>query len=153
MLRDLFERVKEMEITDIIVGDLTGIRDGKDYGRKTNQKLHNFWSHAKTIKRIRELGEEYKIQITEVSERNTSKTCCMCGKQHNGRVKRGLHYCKEAGTVVNADVNGAVNILKVAVYGSLSDLPTDHNNRTIGSSGSRALASPLKLRWEYHQWH
>jgi transposase len=65
----------------------------------------------------------------------------MCGKQHNGSIKRGLHYCKEAGTVVNADVNGAVNILKVAVYGSL--LCNSEHDNTQESSGSRALASTL----------
>jgi putative transposase len=46
-------------------------------------------------KRITELGEEYGITVRKVSERDTSKTCCLCGKQHNGRLERGLMVCHE----------------------------------------------------------
>jgi putative transposase len=146
MLRDLFERLRAMHITHLVIGDLNGIRSNNNLGRLTNQKLHNFWSHAHIMKRIEELGEEYAIEIIKQSEKGTSKTCCMCGQRHNGRINRGLHYCKENGTIVNADVSGACNLYNVAVYGSLCP-------RTKESSGSRVLAGPLMLRWEYHQWH
>jgi len=45
------------------------------------------------------------------SERNTSKTCCVCGREDdNQRVERGLYVCKECDAAFNADVNGAENI-------------------------------------------
>jgi len=74
------------------------------------------------MKRIKELSEEYGVVIEEVSERGTSKTCCVCGQQHNGRIHRGLHYCRENNMIVNADVSGAYNIMlaKVAANGSSS---------------------------------
>jgi putative transposase len=136
-----------MLVTNLVVGDLNGIRDGNDLGRQTNQKLHNFWSHNYILRRINELGEEYGIEIKEQSERGTSKTCCMCGQQHNGRICRGLHYCKENRTIINADVSGAYNLYNIAVNGSLCP------DQELESSGSRLLAQPLMLRWEYHQWH
>lgn len=142
MLRDLFGRLRKLGVTHFVVGDMKGIREGNDLGSRTNQKLHNFWSYNVMQKRLKDLGEEYGIQIVEQPERNTSKTCCMCGQQHNGRVHRGLHVCQKHGTAINADVNGACNILKVAVNGSLER----------ETSSSRAMASPLMLRWEYHQW-
>jgi putative transposase len=112
--------------------------------------LHNFWSHNYILRKLRELGEEYGIEIIEQSERGTSKTCCMCGQQHNGRTHRGLHYCKQNNMIVNADVSGAYNLLqKVAANGSLYS----EHKQNIESSSSRALAGPLMLRWEYHQWH
>lgn len=148
MLRNLFKRAAKMGITHIAVGDRNGIRDGNDLGRHTNQKLHNFWNHANMLKRIDELGEEFGIAITRVSERYTSSTCAMCSEQHNGRKHRGLHFCKHRNVVTNADVNGAYNMYNVAVYGSLCP-----ENTVSGSSGSGDLASPLMLRWEYHQWH
>jgi len=92
------------------------------------------------------LGEEYGVAIEKVSERNTSKTCCLCGKQHNGRVERGLMVCRKAHKSINADVNGAVNILNVAVNGT-PVLSTD-----LGFSGSKVLADPLLLRWNNHEW-
>ena len=149
MLRDLFERAAKMGVTHLAVGDLNGIRDGKDLGARTNQKVHNFWNYASMLKRIKELGEESGIKVVLVSEAYTSKTCCMCGKQHNGRIHRGLHFCKENNVVINADASGAYNMYNVAVYGSLCPEHTAQER----SSGSRALASPLMLRWEYHRWH
>jgi putative transposase len=62
---------------------------------------------------------EYKakvegIEVVEVSERDTSKTCCVCGTEDESqRVERGLYVCKEHdddGDAFNADVNGAENI-------------------------------------------
>lgn len=146
MLRDLLERAAKMSITHLAVGDLNGIRNDNNLGRRTNQKLHNFWNHANILKRIDELGEEFGIRVGKVFERYTSKTCCICSRQHNGRKHRGLYFCRYNNVVTNADVNGAYNIYNVAVYGSLC--PEKER-----SSGSGALASPLMLRWEYHRWH
>ena len=69
---------------------------------------------------------EYKakgegIEVVEVSERDTSKTCCVCGRtDESQRVERGLYVCEEHddgdgdgdgdGDAFNADVNGAENI-------------------------------------------
>lgn len=148
MLRNLFERAAKMGVTHLAVGDLNGIRQDKDLGTRTNQKLHNFWNHAQVLKRVMELGEEFGIKVVQVSEAYTSKKCCMCGKQHNGRIYRGLHVCKEVHRSTNADVNGAANISlqqeQVAVNRSLA--------KERETSGSRLMAQPLMLRWEYHRW-
>ena len=59
---------------------------------------------------------EYKaevegIEVMEVSEQDTSKTCCVCGKEDdNQRVERGLYVCESCDAAFNADVNGAENI-------------------------------------------
>jgi len=51
------------------------------------------------------------IEVVEVSERDTSKTCCACGrKDESQRVERGLYVCEECDAAFNADVNGAENI-------------------------------------------
>ncbi|MCL4519638.1 MAG: transposase [Thaumarchaeota archaeon] len=85
--------------------------------------------------------------ITKASERDTSKTCCLCNKKHNGRIKRGLIVCKETHQSINADVNGAVNIMKIAVKRPLLVLTT-----MSGASGGRLTAEPLLLRWNYNEW-
>ncbi|WP_228369343.1 RNA-guided endonuclease InsQ/TnpB family protein [Candidatus Nitrososphaera gargensis] len=146
MLKDLFERMKQIGITKVAVGDLSGIRDGNNLGAHTNQKLHNFWSHAQTIQWIQHLCEDYGMDFAQVSERGTSKTCCVCGQGHNGRVHRGLHVCEENRVMMNADVCGAANIWNVAVKGEL--LPST----TRLPSSSRVMANPLVLRWDYAHW-
>ena len=146
MLRDIFERLESKDIGELVIGDITGIREA-NHGDRGNQKLHNFWIFNMVAGRIFELGQEYGIVVTKVSERNTSKTCCLCGKQHNGRIERGLIVCKETHQSINADVNGAINIMKVAVNRPLTVLST-----LSGASGSRVMADPLLLRWNYNEW-
>lgn len=87
--------------------------------------------------------------MTKVSERNTSKTCCLCGKMHNGRIERGLMVCKATRQSINADLNGAVNIMKVAVNRPLSSALI---KLAEGASGSGLMAQPLLLRWNYNEW-
>jgi transposase len=58
-------------------------------------------------------AEEIGISVIKVDEAYTSQTCCSCGivKKSNHK-HRGLYICSSYKTVINADVNGAVNILK-----------------------------------------
>jgi len=141
MLRDLYERLDAEHVTDLVVGDLKHIRDGKNHGKVGNQKLHNFWPFMQIRQRICELGEEYGIRVRFKSERGTSKHCSICGQTHkNGRVHRGLYKCETTGRTVNADVNGAYNIL----YGL--------QGKVAAGSGSRPMAWPMLIRWNRQQW-
>jgi putative transposase len=148
MLRNIFSIIEEKGVSKLYIGDLNGIRKEANHGKKGNQKLHNFWAFSLVEKRIVELGEEYGMMVKKVSERDTSKTCCLCGKQHNGRVERGLMVCHEKHQSINADVNGAVNILNVAVNRFPRVLSTDK----LETSGIRFMAEPLLLRWNNHKW-
>lgn len=139
MLRDLYEKLEERGVTKLITGNLKHIRQNADHGRVNNQKLHNFWVFQKMRRRMVELSEEYGIQVSFKSERGTSKQCSICGQTHeNGRIHRGSYKCKQTGRTLNADVNGALNILygkKVAVL-----------------SGSGAMARPMLLKWNGMRW-
>jgi transposase len=58
------------------------------------------------------------ITVVFESERNTSRRCSACGcVDANHRVHRGLYICSECGATVNADVNGAVNIMHKYLQG------------------------------------
>jgi len=138
MLRNLYERLEAHEVTDLIVGNLKHIRDNANHGRIGNQKLHNFWPFMQIRQRIQELSEEYSIRVRFKSERDTSKRCSICGKKHkNGRVKRGLYKCPDTNVRLNADVNGANNLLEPKV---------------AADSGSRPMALPLLLKWNRQEW-
>jgi putative transposase len=147
MLRNIFSILEQKGVSELYIGDLNGIRKETNHGKKGNQKLHNFWAYQIIEKRSMELGEECGIKVVAVSEAYTSETCCLCGNQH-GRVERGLILCQEKHQVINADVNGAVNILNVAVNRFPSVLSTDK----METSGSRLMAQPLLLRWNYNEW-
>ncbi|MGB9024101.1 MAG: transposase [Candidatus Bathyarchaeia archaeon] len=138
MLRDLYDRLETHEVTDLIVGNLKHIRDNANHGKVGNQKLHNFWPFAQIRQRIQELSEEYSIRVRFKSERGTSKRCSLCGKKHkNGRIKRGLYKCPDTNVRLNADVNGANNLLEPKV---------------AADSGSRPMAWPMLLKWNSQKW-
>jgi putative transposase len=79
--------------------------------RHGNKLTVNFWNYRYIIKRLTEVSEEYGIKVIQVNEAYTSHTCSLCGDVHNnGRVFRGLFKCSRTGRVINADLNGAINI-------------------------------------------
>jgi putative transposase len=113
----------------LVVGDLTGVREGKDHGKRNNQKLHR-WPFAEIRRQLEYKAEEVGIEVIAVSEAYTSKTCHFCG-MIGSRVKRGKFRCVDCGIEINADVNGAFGILRkvspVPVYAGVgvgADLPS-----------------------------
>ena len=98
-------------VTHIVLGDLSGIRDKIKYSKRLNQQLHN-WNFAQLIDFIKYKAERIGITVELISERYTSQTCCSCGTvDKSNRKTRGLYVCK-CGNKINADRNGANNILK-----------------------------------------
>jgi putative transposase len=150
MARTIFSLLEEKGVVELYVGELNGIRRQANHGSRVDQKVHNFWAYDLIVKRLMELGEEYGIEVKKVPERDTSRTCCLCGKQHEGRVKRGLVVCRKVHMSINADVNGAVNLLKVAVNRFPSPLTPGAGGGD--ASGSGLMAEPLLLRWNYYEW-
>ena len=104
------ELCEEKGVTHIVLGNLSGIRDNINYSKRLNQQLHN-WNFAQLIDFIRYKAERIGITTELISEKYTSQTCCSCGTvDKSNRKTRGLYVCK-CGNKINADRNGANNIL------------------------------------------
>jgi len=113
---DIIRQCVSRGVGTIVIGDLTGILEDKDYGGSTNQKLHN-WPFAEIRRQIEYKALEQGIEVIAVSERNTSKCCHICGCVGK-RNPRGLLTCTGCGVEINSDVNGAFGILnKVSLSG------------------------------------
>jgi len=108
--REIVNRAKE-ENAVIVLGDLNGIRR-QNRGRKYNRKLNTFpYYRLSNFIEYKALWEG--ISVIKVNEANTSKICSRCGSQglrHNGKF-----VCGKCGVELNADYNGALNILKRAL--------------------------------------
>ncbi|BAD85039.1 probable transposase [Thermococcus kodakarensis KOD1] len=116
MVRQTVEKLYHLGVSRIIVGYPKGIARNSDRGRKQNYLLSHVWRFNTVIKRLKEVAEEYGIQVLVVNEAFTSKTCPVCGKPHDGaRFVRGLFKCPATGLIFNADLVGAFNILRKAV--------------------------------------
>ncbi|MFU8653957.1 RNA-guided endonuclease InsQ/TnpB family protein [Methanotorris formicicus] len=119
--RWIVELAKEKSVLRIVVGDLTKNFSDLDIGRRNNEKFHRI-PFGKLINMITYKAEELGISVDKVDESYTSQKCSACGiiKKSN-RKYRGLYVCSNCGTVINADVNGARNILFSVVPNPIRD--------------------------------
>ena len=138
----------ENQIGTIVFGWNQDQKQKKNMGAKTNQKFVQIPT-GRLKKKISQLCLEYGIKFVETEESYTSKASFLdndslptFGEKTEGwtesgkRVTRGL-YRSADGTKINADCNGAANIIrKVAVKLGLN----------LSRIGSGELIAPLKIR-------
>jgi putative transposase len=138
----------ENRIGSVVFGWNKGQRQEINLGSKTNQKFVQIPT-ARLKDRIAQLCEQYGIQFVETEESYTSKASFLDldelptfgakpegWKESGKRVKRGLYRSKD-GFKINADCNGAANILrKVAAKLGFN----------LDGVSRGALIAPLKVR-------
>jgi putative transposase len=90
----------------IVLGDLKGITNNKERGRKFNRKLGSM-PFDRLSNYITYKANWAGMQVIKVNEAYTSKTCHRC--KELGTRTRGLFKCK-CGYQDNSDRNGALNI-------------------------------------------
>ena len=138
----------ENGIGQIVFGWNKGQKDSASMGRKTNQKFVQIPT-ARLKKRIEQLCEQYGLEFIETEESYTSKASFVdrdvlptFGEKPEGwkesgkRVKRGLYRTGLQNWYINADCNGAANIIrKVATMLGLD----------LSGVGRGVLTAPLRI--------
>ncbi|EMA52278.1 RNA-guided endonuclease InsQ/TnpB family protein [Halococcus thailandensis] len=123
--KEIVERCAERGVGTVFVGDLGGVREDEngepvDWGKHGNLDLHG-WAFDRFTTMLTYKAEMQGIAVETVSERDTSKTCSVCGtKADSQRVERGLYVCDECGLIANADTNGAENIRQKSTSESIN---------------------------------
>jgi putative transposase len=139
MVRRIMEGLKERGVGEVVVGYPKEV--SRNHG---NKLIVNLWNYCYVIKRFEEIGKELGVKVIKTDETCTSKTCSLCGEAHEGgRIKRGLFRCPHIGEVVNADLNGAANILHIPESqgsGRRGQLP-------VRDRGNGLKAQPAVYRW------
>lgn len=136
------------QIGTIVIGWNDGIKDGANMGKQNNQQFVQM-PLAKIKTRIEQLGLIYGFQVVQTEEANTSAASFLDGdslpahgekpegwKASGKRTKRGLYRTAQR-WIVNADLNGAANILR-KVAGNL-DLD-------LSRLGRRCLSTVGRIR-------
>ena len=121
--RSIIELCKEQQIGILVIGYNKDFKRGMNLGRKTNQQFTQI-PFGLLREYLYNLCEHYGIDYVEQEESYTSKASFFdndilpiwTGEKQNvsfsgKRVRRGL-YRTASGILVNADVNGALNILR-----------------------------------------
>ncbi len=127
----------------IVVGNLNRIRESMHFSKRSNQNVHQ-WLFGEIENQLEYKSKLNGVMFRKVDERDTSKTCSLCGKEEYGRIHRGLYRCKLYNAIFNADANGALNIMKKYLRIPLSE--------GSGIGVVAALAQPAVLLWNEHEW-
>jgi putative transposase len=97
----------ERGIKIIAIGDLKHIRDSIHYGKKKNQKLHQ-WSFNQILQMIRYKAERLGMIVEEISEAYTTQTCPGCGYRY--KPKNRNYHCSKCKFEFHRDGVGSINI-------------------------------------------
>ena len=99
--------LKSRGVQTLVIGDVRDIRQDLDYGKKANQKLHQWVfgevRHMLTYKAVR---QGMKVEL--INEAYTSQTCPSCGKRH--KPKNRNYRCRHCGFEYHRDGVGSINI-------------------------------------------
>ena len=122
----IFEFAAERGITTIVVGKNAGWKQECDMGRQNTQNFVQI-PHARFIDMLSYKARERGIAFLTVEESYTSKCSFIDGEElcHHDRylgkrIKRGLFRSKD-GILVNADLNGALNIIRKAIPNAFAE--------------------------------
>jgi len=107
----------EKDIGTVLIGELKGIKQEINHGSRNNQNFVQI-PFARFKSKLTSKCKMNGIEVKLVDESYTSKCDALAGESvephdsYSGkRVKRGL-FKSGSGKVINADVNGALNILR-----------------------------------------
>ncbi|RRJ29789.1 RNA-guided endonuclease TnpB family protein, partial [Halocatena pleomorpha] len=109
--REAVEYARQFDSPVIVLEDLSNLREGLDYGKWMNRRLHN-WTFARLAGRIEDKARDAGIPVRFVNPAYTSQTCHACG--HIGsRRSQAAFRCTNAECWVSeyqADINATANI-------------------------------------------
>jgi IS605 OrfB family transposase len=121
--RFIINRCLNDRVGNLVIGWNEGQKNSSDMGKRNNQNFVVIPT-KRLIERLKELCLEYGIVLTITEEANTSKASFLDGdslprhgekpegwKASGKRIERGL-YKTSQGFLVNADCNGAANIMR-----------------------------------------
>jgi putative transposase len=143
LAKHIVKRCVEKGVGRINIGKFAGVREkdnseSKSWGKHDNLELHR-WAFDRFTNILEYKANVKGITLVKVSERNTSKTCCVCGREDDSqRVERGLYVCGACDVAFNVDVNGAENIRL-----NINDESNSESSASLDESGCTGwLAQP-----------
>lgn len=77
MTKKVIDLAVQQGVETIVIGDITGIREGNNLGKTTNQKMHAL-PFRKVIEMITYKANEKGVSVQVVTEEYTSQTCSFC---------------------------------------------------------------------------
>ncbi|MEM4972034.1 MAG: transposase, partial [Sulfolobales archaeon] len=104
-VRNTIEWLYHSGVKKIYVGHPKYASQEPGKGSKVNFEIVHVWSYGYLLRRLKEVAEEYGIEVEHVDEKDTSRTCPICRAiENHKRISRGLFKCYKHNIVFNADL-------------------------------------------------
>ena len=108
----IIQHCLDNQIETIVVGEWGDMKRNLKMRKKVGQ-LFQTLPYGRLKQKLRYKADVNQIQIEFPEESYTSQDCFNCGiRRKANRVRRGLYQCIKCGIEMNADINGACNIMK-----------------------------------------
>jgi len=133
LCRDLVERLYDLGVSTVYVGDLTDVLE-THWSVRTNAKLHSFWAFRRFVGRLADTAEESGITVEVRTEAWTSQTCPNCGSTDRTTRHQDTLTCT-CGFEGHADLAASETFL-----------------RRHETDVARPMARPVCLKWDSHDW-
>lgn len=145
LIRDLAMWLASLGVSEVLVGDLAGVL-ATHWSAVVNEKTHQFWSHGRFRRRLREVLEgELGMFVNEVNEAGSSSTCPACGGESVDR-NGDLFECYDCSFEGHADLTASENLLCEYV-GSMARPAVSRENTT-----EKGHVDVPCLQWDDHRW-
>ena len=107
--------VQNNDINKVVIGNVKGIEQNKNRGRKQNSRLSK-WNYGEHIRQLRYKLDSLGVKVELVNESYTSQTCPCCGKRNKCKNRNYRCSCEYES---HRDLHGARNILNKSIYGRI----------------------------------
>lgn len=105
--------VDNTKANTIIVGDLS-VKDMcqiNPYQKGLHASLHNTGSIGRLVGFLTYKLKLVGKRIVEISERDTTITCCVCGNKQDMPLEKRVYECGNCGNIMDRDRNSVINIM------------------------------------------
>ena len=100
----------------IVCENLKNVKRGSKFSKKFNNKLQR-WSYPKVLTKLERLSETEGFRLVKIPPAYTSQRCHVCNSVVKSNRQGETYHCSICEEVCDADINAAINILRLGVYG------------------------------------
>ena len=120
LISKAFRFLRRNNVSKIFIGDVKGIREDANLGRKGNKMLHNYWAFDTIYHKFDNKAEEYGITSERDTEEYSSRGCPICFDTSKTNCQDRIFICSFCGNIDHRDIVGATNILDKGMCSHLS---------------------------------
>ena len=95
--------------------NLKCVKHKSKFSKKFNNKLQR-WSYPKVLTKLERLSETEGFRLVKIAPAYTSQRCHVCNTVDKSSRQGEKFHCQTCGEECDADINAAINILRLGVY-------------------------------------